>query len=82
MKYFVYILECSDNSLYTGIALNLKKRMEAHFKGASKYTRSRLPVKIVHSEIVEDKIESAKREREIKSWPRKKKLELIKSLRR
>ena len=56
--------------------------MEAHFKGASKYTRSRLPVKIVHSEIVEDKIESAKREREIKSWPRKKKLELIKSLRR
>ena len=82
MKYFVYILECSDNSLYTGITWNLERRVKEHFKGASKYTRGRLPVKIVHSEIVADKIESAKREREIKSWPRKKKLELIKSLRR
>jgi len=77
VKYFVYILKCSDKSLYTGIALNLEKRVKEHFKGASKYTRSKLPVKLVYFETSQDKIKAAQREREIKSWSRSKKLELI-----
>ena len=82
MKYFVYILECSDKSLYTGITLNLNKRIKEHFKGASKYTRGKLPVKLVYFEKRNDKIDAAKREREIKGWARKKKLVLVNSLRR
>ena len=81
MLYFVYILECSDLSLYTGITWNLDKRIKEHFKGASKYTRSKLPVKLVYFEKCNDKIGAAKREREIKGWSREKKLNLI-SLRR
>ena len=81
MLYFVYILECSDLSLYTGITWNLDKRIKEHFKGASKYTRSKLPVKLVYFEKCNDKIDAAKREREIKGWSREKKLNLI-SLRR
>ena len=77
MKYFVYILECEDKSLYTGITWNLEKRIKEHFKGASKYTRSKLPVKLVYFETSQDKIKAAQREREIKGWSRKKKLELI-----
>ncbi len=47
-SYFVYILECGDGTLYTGYTNDLKKRVEKHNKGiASKYTRSRLPVKVV-----------------------------------
>ena len=81
MKYFVYILECCDGSLYTGITWNLSKRIKEHFNGTSKYTRSKLPVKLVYFEKCNDKIDVAKREREIKGWSREKKLNLI-SLRR
>jgi putative endonuclease len=80
VKYFVYILECKDKSLYTGIALDINKRIEAHFNGSSKYTRGKLPVKLVYSEETDDKMEAARREREIKGWSRKKKLELVESL--
>ena len=82
MKYFVYILECRDKSLYTGITWNLSKRVKEHFNGTSKYTRRKLPVKLVYFEKPIDKISAAKREREIKGWSRTKKLELIESLRR
>ncbi|HEX7456723.1 MAG TPA: GIY-YIG nuclease family protein [Candidatus Nanoarchaeia archaeon] len=77
MSYYVYILECKDGSLYTGITWNLNKRIKEHFKGASKYTRSKLPVKLVYFEKCNDKIDAAKREREIKGWSRKKKLILV-----
>jgi putative endonuclease len=80
VKYFVYILECKDKSLYTGITRNLENRVKEHFKGSSKYTRSKLPVKLVYFEESKDKIEAAKREYEIKNWSRKKKLELVNGL--
>ncbi len=80
MLYFVYILKCKDNSLYTGITWNLSKRVREHFNGASKYTKGKLPVKLIYFEKCKDKIGAARREREIKDWSRKKKLELIKSL--
>jgi putative endonuclease len=77
-KYFVYILECSDRSLYTGIARDLERRIEVHNAGrGAKYTRSRLPVRLVYSEMVDGRSEATKREMEIKKLSRNKKLDLI-----
>lgn len=76
--YKVYILECSDKSLYTGITTDLTRRLQEHNKGkASKYTRSKLPVKCIYSEDQENESAAKKREHEIKRWPRPQKLELI-----
>lgn len=73
--WFVYILLCHDDSLYTGITNNLEKRMSAHLSGtASAYTTSHKPIRVVYSERVETKSEALKREYEIKSWPRKQKI--------
>jgi len=77
---YVYILECSDNTLYTGWTNNLDKRINAHIQGkASKYTRARLPVKIVYIERFNDKISAQKRECEIKQMTRAEKIKLIES---
>lgn len=76
---YVYILKCSDETLYTGWTNNLDKRLEAHNSGkGAKYTRVRLPVKLVYYEEYEDKIEAMKREYEIKQLSRKEKVKLIK----
>ena len=77
--YFVYIIQCEDNSLYTGMTSDIQKRFEEHksSKGA-RYTRSHKPVKIVYTEDHETMKEALRREREIKAWQRKKKLNLIK----
>lgn len=75
---YVYILKCNDNSLYTGWTIDIDKRLENHNLGkASKYTRSRLPVKLVYFETFQNKIDAQKREYEIKQLSRKEKLELI-----
>ena len=75
---YVYILKCSDDSLYTGWTNNLEKRFKAHSTGkGAKYTKARLPVELVYYEEFEDKIEAMKREYEIKQLKRKEKLELI-----
>jgi len=75
---YVYILKCSDETLYTGWTNNLDKRLEAHNSGkGAKYTRVRLPVKLVYYEEYEDKIEAMKREYEIKRLTRKEKINLI-----
>ena len=67
MIWYVYIIECKDNSLYTGITNNLSKRLEVHNSGkGAKYTKTRLPVKLVYKEIYRTKEESLKRESEIK----------------
>jgi len=77
---YVYILECSDDTLYTGWTIDLGRRMEAHSKGkASKYTRCRLPVKLAYFEECEDKVSAQKREYEIKQMTRLEKLKLIRS---
>ena len=76
--YYVYILECSDGSLYTGCAKNIKKRVEVHNKGeGAKYTRGRLPVKLKYWETSKNRSRAQKREYEIKQYSRKQKLELI-----
>ena len=77
--WYVYIIKCSDRSLYTGVTTDIGRRMNEHNtgKGAS-YTRVRTPVSLVHNESHPNRSKALKREAEIKSWPRYKKLALIK----
>lgn len=77
--WYVYILECSDKTLYTGITNDLEQRLKKHIeKKGAKYTRSRGVRKIVYSEEHPTRSDAMKREREIKSWSRGEKLRLIK----
>jgi putative endonuclease len=81
MSYFVYILECKDGSLYTGITKDIIKRLKEHNtseKGA-KYTKARRPVKLLYEEPSLDRSTASKREYEIKKFSRLKKLQLIES---
>ena len=76
--YFVYIIECRDKTLYTGITTDLERRLSEHKNGTgSHYTRSRGVTKIVYSEKRATRSLASKREAEIKSWPRAKKLALF-----
>ena len=76
--WLVYLLRCSDGSLYTGITNDLPKRLKAHAAGkASKYTRSRLPVKLVHSEPKRSKSAALKREAAIKKLHRAEKERVV-----
>jgi len=75
--YWVYILKCSDGSLYTGCTNDLNHRLEAHNSGtASKYTRSRLPVTLGHVEEAIDRGSALRREAQIKNLKRREKLSL------
>lgn len=80
--WFVYILECSDKTLYTGITNNLEKRLEQHNSGVdgAKYTRPRRPVKYVYQEKQVNRSVATKREMAIKKLKRVEKLKLIKSI--
>jgi predicted GIY-YIG superfamily endonuclease len=74
----VYLVRCRDGSLYTGITTDLDRRLAAHNAGtASRYTRSRLPVKLVHEELGFTHSLALKREAAIKRLPRCGKLELL-----
>jgi len=78
-SWFVYILCCQDNSLYTGITTDIERRLVEHNetnKGA-KYTRARRPVSLVYSEIAKDRSAASKREAQLKSLPLHKKRALI-----
>ena len=75
----LYILQCRDNSLYAGITTDLEKRVTRHNKGdASKYTRSRTPVKVVYTRNFKGESAARKEEARIKNLPRSEKLKLIK----
>lgn len=74
MKAWVYILRCSDGTLYTGWTNDIEKRLAAHNKGiGSKYTRGRTPVELIFKEEFETKEEAMSRETVIKSLKRSKK---------
>lgn len=79
MSYFVYILECNDGSLYTGITTDIIKRLDEHNTKPSgaKYTKARRPVKLLYDEFSCDRSSASKREYEIKKLTRLKKLQLI-----
>jgi putative endonuclease len=74
---WVYILKCNDNFLYTGITLNLVKRLEEHRNGLTPFTKNRLPITLIYKEEFLTRKDAAKREKEIKGWSRKKKLTYI-----
>lgn len=77
---YVYIVECNDNTLYTGWTTDLQKRIAAHNHGkGAKYTKARRPVKLVYYEEYADKSLALKREYAIKQLTRKEKELLINS---
>ena len=75
---WVYILECSDGSYYTGLSRDPEARLKQHQAGrASRYTRTRLPVKMVYLQECPSSREAYRAERWIKQLPRKKKEALV-----
>ena len=77
--YYVYILECVNKALYTGITTNLNRRFREHKSGeGAKYTRKNRPIKIRYHEVYPTRSAATKREMQIKSWSRTKKLALVK----
>jgi putative endonuclease len=78
----VYIIQCRDQTLYTGITNNLTNRLEMHESGqAAKYTKGRGPFKLVYQEFFENRSLSTKRESEIKKFKKEDKNKLIESYR-
>ena len=78
MAWFVYVVRCGDDSLYTGIATDVEARVSVHNCGrGARYTRSRLPVTLVHVERKRTRSSALKREIAIKRLPRAEKLALI-----
>lgn len=76
--WFLYILRCADGSLYTGISMDVKRRCKQHNDGiASRYTRSRRPIKLVFQETHPNRSAALKREAAIKAMTRRDKLALI-----
>ena len=75
---YTYILECADSTLYCGWTNDLEKRLTAHNSGkGAKYTKSRLPVKLVYYETFATPNEAMSREYSIKKMTRSEKLKLI-----
>lgn len=78
MDWIVYILECADGTLYTGITNDLPRRLALHASGAgAKYTRGRGPLRLIHREECASKSEALRRERAIKSLRREQKRNLF-----
>ena len=78
MAWYVYMLRCRDDSLYTGCTDDVERRLAVHRSGkGAKYTRSRLPVTLVYQEEVADKSAALRREAAIKGLTRAEKLALL-----
>ncbi len=76
--YYVYLIECDDGTIYTGITTDTKRRFEEHKAGkGGAYTRAKKVKKLLYTEECENRGAALKRESEIKTWPREKKLNLI-----
>jgi len=82
MAFFVYILTCSDKTLYVGSTTDLEKRLHAHnnLKSGAHYTKIRRPVKLIYKEEFETLTKARRREAELKRLTRIQKIELIKSI--
>ena len=78
--HYIYLVRCSDDSLYCGWTTDLKRRIDAHnghIPGGAKYTRGRRPVTLVYAESFHQKQEAQRREYAIKQMTKTKKLRLI-----
>lgn len=81
MSWIVYILECEDGSLYTGITTDINRRISEHKNGkGAHYTRSHKPLRLVYTESCKNRSDASKREYEIKALSREKKLEMIREI--
>ena len=77
--YFVYLIECKDGSLYTGITTDVTRRFKEHESGkGAHYTKMKGVVNVIYTEQQPDRSSATKRESEIKRWPRGRKLKLVK----
>jgi putative endonuclease len=80
MSWFIYILQCNDNSLYTGVTNDLDRRIAAHNGGTgAKYTKGRGPVTLLYSEASASRSDAQKREYSIKQLSRAEKVQLLKT---
>jgi putative endonuclease len=78
--YYVYLLECEDRSVYTGISTNVERRFKEHAVGkGARYTSSKKAKRVLYTEEHPDRSSALKREAQIKRWPREKKLQLVKT---
>ena len=80
-QWSVYVLRCADNSLYTGVALDVNKRLDEHngiTKNGAKYTHARRPVKLVYQEPADSRSDACKREYVIRNLKKSQKEKLIK----
>jgi len=78
--WFVYVLRCADNTLYTGIAIDVEKRLDEHngiTKNGAKYTHSRRPVELVYQELADSRSTACKREYIIRNLKKSEKEILI-----
>ncbi|MDP2926989.1 MAG: GIY-YIG nuclease family protein [bacterium] len=76
--YFVYLIECGDGTIYTGITTDIRRRFKEHSLGkGGAYTQSKKVKKVLYTEKHKDRSGALKREAEIKGWRREKKLILI-----
>jgi len=76
--WYVYVLRCSDGTLYTGITNNLQARVKTHNNGKGcKYTCARRPVKLIYHEVSINRSTATKRERFVKKMPKKKKEAMV-----
>ena len=76
--YFLYLLECADKTIYTGITTDVARRFKEHKTGTgSHYMKIHKAVRIIYTEEHKDRSSASKREMEIKKWSREKKLSLI-----
>ena len=79
-KWYLYILRCADDTLYTGITTDVEARLETHRSGkGAKYTRGRGPLELVYREECENHSQALKRELAVKAMSREEKQKLIKS---
>ncbi|TRX53962.1 GIY-YIG nuclease family protein [Thalassomonas sp. M1454] len=79
-SWFVYILRCADDTLYTGVTVDVTRRMKEHNEGgvkSAKYTRHRRPITLMYQESCQDRSTACKREAAIKKLSRAAKLKLI-----
>ena len=76
--WFLYVLKCSDGTLYTGITNNVQKRFQNHQSGkGARFTRTRLPLQLLYQESCASRSAALVREWQVKSFPRKKKELLV-----
>jgi putative endonuclease len=73
----LYILKCNDGSYYIGSSNDANRRLKDHLKGKCKYTKSRLPIRLVYKEEFATLSEASRREKQIKNWKSRKATERL-----